>query len=65
MCCQVKAVVLDPRNGFNVDRTLTKQDIQKLEEVSNCIGFIIILFFLERYIFLILNICNYNEFDPE
>ncbi|XP_037305966.2 cilia- and flagella-associated protein 206 [Pungitius pungitius] len=27
----VKAVVLDPRNGFNVDRTLTKQDIQKLE----------------------------------
>ncbi|KAM9338822.1 cilia- and flagella-associated protein 206 [Symphorus nematophorus] len=29
----VKAVVLDPRNGFNVDRTLTKQDIQKLEEL--------------------------------
>lgn len=31
---QVKAVVLDPRNGFNVDRTLTKQDVQKLEEVT-------------------------------
>uniref|UniRef100_A0A3Q3E5Q7 Uncharacterized protein n=1 Tax=Labrus bergylta TaxID=56723 RepID=A0A3Q3E5Q7_9LABR len=30
----VKAVVLDPRNGFNVDRILTKQDVQKLEEVS-------------------------------
>ncbi|XP_078717422.1 cilia- and flagella-associated protein 206 [Lampetra fluviatilis] len=26
----VKAVVLDPRNGFNVDRTLTKEDVQKL-----------------------------------
>ncbi|TDH00149.1 hypothetical protein EPR50_G00184970 [Perca flavescens] len=26
----VKAVVLDPRNGFNVDRLLTKQDVQKL-----------------------------------
>ncbi|XP_070705854.1 cilia- and flagella-associated protein 206 [Pempheris klunzingeri] len=29
----VKAVVLDPRNGFNVDQTLTKQDVQKLEEL--------------------------------
>ncbi|KAM8726355.1 cilia- and flagella-associated protein 206 [Acanthopagrus schlegelii] len=29
----VKAVVLDPRNGFNDDRTLTKQDIQRLEEL--------------------------------
>ncbi|XP_040920656.1 cilia- and flagella-associated protein 206 [Toxotes jaculatrix] len=29
----VKAVVLDPRNGFNVDRTLTKQDVQKLQEL--------------------------------
>ncbi|XP_062857153.1 cilia- and flagella-associated protein 206 [Trichomycterus rosablanca] len=26
----VKAVVLDPRNHFNVDRTLTKQDVEKL-----------------------------------
>uniref|UniRef100_A0A8C0FZP4 Cilia- and flagella-associated protein 206 n=1 Tax=Chelonoidis abingdonii TaxID=106734 RepID=A0A8C0FZP4_CHEAB len=26
----VKAVVLDPRNEFNVDRTLTKNDVQKL-----------------------------------
>ncbi|XP_044147070.1 cilia- and flagella-associated protein 206 [Bufo gargarizans] len=26
----VKAIVLDPRNGFNVDRTLTKDDVQKL-----------------------------------
>uniref|UniRef100_A0A8D3DFA0 Cilia- and flagella-associated protein 206 n=1 Tax=Scophthalmus maximus TaxID=52904 RepID=A0A8D3DFA0_SCOMX len=32
----VKTVVLDPRNGFNVDRTLTKQDLQKLEEL--CLG---------------------------
>ncbi|KAI4802456.1 hypothetical protein KUCAC02_020292 [Chaenocephalus aceratus] len=32
----VKAVVLDPRNGFNVDRTLTKQDVQTLEEL--CLG---------------------------
>ncbi|KAI4891199.1 hypothetical protein NFI96_030944, partial [Prochilodus magdalenae] len=29
----VKAVVLDPRNLFNVDRTLTKQDVQKLIEL--------------------------------
>ncbi|XP_020487247.2 cilia- and flagella-associated protein 206 isoform X1 [Labrus bergylta] len=29
----VKAVVLDPRNGFNGDRILTKQDVQKLEEL--------------------------------
>ncbi|KAM4633453.1 cilia- and flagella-associated protein 206 [Polymixia lowei] len=29
----VKAVVLDPRNEFNVDRTLTKQDVQKLVEL--------------------------------
>ncbi|XP_028996301.1 cilia- and flagella-associated protein 206 isoform X2 [Betta splendens] len=29
----VKAAVLDPMNGFNVDRTLTKQDIQNLEEL--------------------------------
>uniref|UniRef100_A0A4W4GND1 Cilia- and flagella-associated protein 206 n=1 Tax=Electrophorus electricus TaxID=8005 RepID=A0A4W4GND1_ELEEL len=29
----VKCVVLDPRNHFNVDRTLTKQDIQKLIEL--------------------------------
>ncbi|XP_056284443.1 cilia- and flagella-associated protein 206 [Pseudoliparis swirei] len=29
----VKAVVLDPRNGFNVDRTLTIQDVQKLQEL--------------------------------
>ncbi|XP_076872675.1 cilia- and flagella-associated protein 206 [Brachyhypopomus gauderio] len=29
----VKAVVLDPSNLFNVDRTLTKQDIQKLIEL--------------------------------
>ncbi|XP_053314573.1 cilia- and flagella-associated protein 206 [Spea bombifrons] len=26
----VKAIVLDPSNGFNVDRTLTKNDVQKL-----------------------------------
>ncbi|XP_037375958.1 cilia- and flagella-associated protein 206 [Talpa occidentalis] len=26
----VKAVVLDPSNGFNMDRTLTKSDVQKL-----------------------------------
>uniref|UniRef100_A0A8C5QV04 Cilia- and flagella-associated protein 206 n=1 Tax=Leptobrachium leishanense TaxID=445787 RepID=A0A8C5QV04_9ANUR len=26
----VKAIVLDARNGFNVDRTLTKNDVQKL-----------------------------------
>ncbi|XP_077075669.1 cilia- and flagella-associated protein 206 [Siphateles boraxobius] len=29
----VKAVVLDPRNQFNVDRTLTKEDVQKLIEL--------------------------------
>ncbi|XP_047429103.1 cilia- and flagella-associated protein 206 isoform X2 [Mugil cephalus] len=29
----VKAVVLDPRNGFNVNRILTKQDVQKVEEL--------------------------------
>ena len=30
----VKAVVLDPHNEFNVDRTLTKDDVQKLIKVS-------------------------------
>ena len=30
---QVKAVVLDPENEFNVDRTLTKDDVQKLIKV--------------------------------
>lgn len=34
-------MVLDPRNGFNDDRTLTKQDIQQLEEVTHCIFVII------------------------
>ena len=34
-CLQVKAVVLDPSNEFNVDRTLTKEDVQKLIKVSN------------------------------
>nr|XP_020467155.1 cilia- and flagella-associated protein 206 isoform X2 [Monopterus albus] len=29
----VNAVVLDPRNGFSVDQTLTKQDVQKIEEL--------------------------------
>ncbi|CAG5950343.1 unnamed protein product, partial [Menidia menidia] len=32
----VKAVMLDPRNGLNVDRTLTKEDVHKLEEL--CVG---------------------------
>lgn len=31
---KVKAVVLEPRNHFNVDRTLTKQDVKKLIEVN-------------------------------
>ncbi|XP_065767511.1 cilia- and flagella-associated protein 206 isoform X3 [Muntiacus reevesi] len=30
----VKAVVLDPSNGFNTDRTLTKSDVQKLVKVT-------------------------------
>jgi ribosomal protein L19E len=29
----VKAVVLDPDNDFNVDRSLTKEDVRKLVEV--------------------------------
>ncbi|XP_030578170.1 cilia- and flagella-associated protein 206 isoform X2 [Archocentrus centrarchus] len=29
----VTAVVLDPRNGFSADRTLTKEDVQKLQEL--------------------------------
>ena len=29
----VKAVVLDPANNFNVDRTLTKDDVHKLIQV--------------------------------
>ncbi|XP_005684758.1 PREDICTED: UPF0704 protein C6orf165 homolog isoform X2 [Capra hircus] len=32
----VKAVVLDPSNGFNTDRTLTKSDVQKL--VKLCVN---------------------------
>lgn len=34
ICTQVKAVVLDPSNEFNVDRTLTKDDVQKLIKVK-------------------------------
>lgn len=33
LCSQVKAVVLDPRNQFNVDRTLTNEDVRSLIEV--------------------------------
>jgi len=36
----VKAVVLDPRNEFNVDRTLTKDDVQKLIKVPNFILYV-------------------------
>ncbi|CAL8392657.1 unnamed protein product [Arctogadus glacialis] len=32
----VKAVVLDPENGFNVDRTLTREDVRQLVEL--CVG---------------------------
>uniref|UniRef100_A0A8P0P6J8 Cilia- and flagella-associated protein 206 n=3 Tax=Canis lupus familiaris TaxID=9615 RepID=A0A8P0P6J8_CANLF len=32
----VKAVVLDPSNGFNMDRTLMKSDVQKLVKVCVC-----------------------------
>lgn len=32
----VKAVVLNPSNGFNVDRTLTKDDVQRL--ISLCVN---------------------------
>ena len=30
---QVKAAVLDPGNEFNVERTLTKEDVKKLIQV--------------------------------
>ena len=30
----VKAAVLDPDNDFNVERTLTKEDVQKLIQVQ-------------------------------
>ena len=33
VCPQVKAAVLDPDNEFNVERTLTKEDVQKLIQV--------------------------------
>ena len=32
---QVKAAVLDPENEFNVERTLTKDDVRKLIVVSS------------------------------
>ena len=32
---QVKAAVLDPQNDFSVDRTLTKDDVEKLIQVIN------------------------------
>ena len=35
---QVKAAVLDPEYDFNVERTLTKDDVQKLIQV--CISLI-------------------------
>ena len=56
---QVKAVVLDPDNEFNVDRTLTKDDVQKLIMVRFYIFFldlfgICLYFFIQIYkIFLL------------
>lgn len=34
---QVKAAVLDPENEFNVERTLTKEDVHKLIQVQKMI----------------------------
>ena len=39
-------MVLDPANGFNVDRTLTKDDVEKLITVSFLLTFIIIIILL-------------------
>lgn len=33
---QVKAAVLDPDNDFDVERTLTKTDVQRLIQVKVC-----------------------------
>ncbi len=35
---QVKAVVLDPDNEFNVERPLTKNDVQRLIQVGYMVG---------------------------
>ena len=46
MCIlQVKAVVLDPANEFNVDRTLTKEDVQKLIKVKTAMPH-----YIEKYL---------------
>ena len=37
----VKAAVLDPDNAFNVERALTKTDVQQLIQVIICHAFII------------------------
>ena len=48
MCIlQVKAVVLDPANEFNVDRTLTKEDVQKLIKVKTAMPHYI---YIEKYL---------------
>ena len=42
----VKAVVLDPDNEFNVDRTLTKDDVRKLIKVRFVGNVYVLVFFL-------------------
>ncbi|XP_075058849.1 cilia- and flagella-associated protein 206 [Mixophyes fleayi] len=64
----VKAIVLDPRNGFNVDRTLTKNDVQKL--IKLCVDRLLdtrspSLETIKMQVYFDLNYTNRGEFLDE
>ncbi|XP_075453968.1 cilia- and flagella-associated protein 206 [Ascaphus truei] len=64
----VKAVVLDPRNGFNVERTLTKNDVQKL--IKLCVDRLLdtrslCLETIKMQVYFDMNYTNRDEFVAE
>ncbi|XP_063682042.1 cilia- and flagella-associated protein 206-like [Bolinopsis microptera] len=64
----VKAVVLDPDNQFNVERTLTKDDVQKL--IKTCVDRLLMsaspsLDTIKMQVYFDMNYTNRNEFLEE
>eukprot|EP00794_Sanderia_malayensis_P005318 gene5318-5987_t len=64
----VKAAVLDPKNGFNVDRTLTKDDVQRLIKI--CISKLLddecaALDTIKMQVYFDMNYTNRNDFLEE
>ncbi|XP_065071282.1 cilia- and flagella-associated protein 206-like [Rhopilema esculentum] len=64
----VKATVLDPDNGFNVDRTLTKDDVQRLIKI--CVARLldeedVALDTIKMQVYFDMNYTNRNDFLEE